>query len=100
MTKPSSTEEEFFAREEAEKKRKLAHEQNAKLTQAQRDEAKKLHWMKCPKCGSSLTEVAYKDIQIDKCFGCGGVYLDNGELEHLAGKEGGYVSGFIKFFSK
>ncbi|MEW5850400.1 MAG: zf-TFIIB domain-containing protein [Myxococcota bacterium] len=100
MTKPSSTEEEFFAREELEKKRKLAAEQSAKLSQQQREEAKKLHFMKCPKCGSDLHEVAYKDAQIDKCFSCGGVYLDSGELEHLVGKEGGYVQSVIKFFAK
>jgi hypothetical protein len=100
MTKPSSSEEEFFAREEAEKKRKLAAEMLKRQTQEQRDTAQKLHFMKCPKCGQDLVEVAFKDVQIDRCFHCNGVWLDSGELEHLAGREGGYAHSIIKFFVK
>lgn len=51
-------------------------------------ELKRLHWMRCPKCGSELEEIVFRGVKVDKCFVCGGVYLDDGELEQLAGKPG------------
>ena len=42
------------------------------------------HWMKCPKCGGALKEENFHGVLIDRCGGCGGVYLDKGELELLA----------------
>ena len=98
--KPTPHEEEYFAREEAEKKRKLIAEKLAAQTAEEREAQKKLHYMKCPKCGADLTPVAYKDIEIDRCFGCGGVYLDTGELEHLAGQDQSYLATVFRFFIK
>jgi Zn-finger nucleic acid-binding protein len=40
--------------------------------------------MRCPKCGRKLEEVVYHKVRIDRCTGCGGVWLDPGELEVLA----------------
>jgi uncharacterized protein len=86
--KPSSPEEEYFAREEIEKKRKLALEQ-ARLTEAkQREELKQLHHMKCPKCGFDLHTLEKGAVQIDTCFNCKGVWLDAGELEQLMASSG------------
>lgn len=46
--------------------------------------------MKCPKCGGALKEENFHGVVIDRCGGCGGVYLDKGELELLArAQEGG-----------
>ncbi|QRN95250.1 zf-TFIIB domain-containing protein [Archangium violaceum] len=81
--KPSSTEEEYFAREEIEKKRKLALEQAHSLAAQQREELKKLHWMKCPKCGMDLQPVKHGDVEIETCFNCHGIFLDAGELGRL-----------------
>lgn len=39
---------------------------------------------RCPKCGCKLEETSYRNIRIDRCAGCGGVWLDPGELETLA----------------
>jgi len=100
VAKPSNNEEEFIAREEAERKRKMHSERAGAQTAAQKEDAKKLHWMKCPKCGSELHEVSFKGVQVDRCFGCHGVFLDNGELEALAGKEEGYIKSVIHFFMK
>jgi hypothetical protein len=41
------------------------------------------HWMVCPKCGGRLNEENFHGVAIDRCGGCGGVYLDKGELELL-----------------
>lgn len=99
--KPSSAEEEYFAREEAEKKRKLAIEQQKKLAAAEKEKLKKAHFMHCPKCGMKMEEMAFRGVTIDRCFNCGGTYLDAGELEKLAGPEGGAVTrSILNIFKK
>jgi Zn-finger nucleic acid-binding protein len=40
--------------------------------------------MRGPKCGRKLEETVYQHVRIDRCTGCGGVWLDPGELEALA----------------
>lgn len=39
--------------------------------------------MNCPKCKDSMVVLELKDVEIDKCFSCNGVWLDEGELEQL-----------------
>lgn len=82
--KPSSNEEEYFLRHEAEKLKRTAEQLKGETEKARREELKRLHWMHCPKCGMELTEIEYRGIHVDKCFACGGVYLDDGELEEIA----------------
>ena len=91
--KPSSTEEDYFAREEIEKKRKLALQASEELKTKERETLKKLHWMRCPKCGMELQTLSKGKVEIDTCFNCKGVWLDSGELEQLmkTGDEGGRV---------
>jgi dTDP-4-dehydrorhamnose 3,5-epimerase-like enzyme len=55
--KPSSTEEEYFAREEIEKKRRLALKQADEMATAEKNRLKALHYMHCPKCGMKLQTV-------------------------------------------
>jgi Zn-finger nucleic acid-binding protein len=44
--------------------------------------------------------VAFRGIRIDRCSNCGGVWLDNGELEKLAGTEDkSVISDVLSFFS-
>ncbi len=81
--KPSSTEEEYFAREEIEKKRKMALQQAEEMAAKQRDDLKKLHFMKCPKCGMDLQTLSKGKVEIDTCFNCHGVWLDAGELDQV-----------------
>lgn len=85
--KPSDKEEEYFARIEAEKKKKLAEEQSKLLAAQQREELKKLHWMRCPKCGMELQVVKFGNIEVDRCFNCNGVWLDQTEFEKLSATE-------------
>lgn len=91
-------EEKYFARREAETKRKLAEEKRARLQETERVGLKTLHWMHCPKCGLELEVVVFKGVQIDKCFHCGGVYLDNGELEKLTGTESHFWDSVLSLF--
>jgi hypothetical protein len=87
LNKPSETEEEYFAREEAAKQHKLAVEKHREMVQAEREALKSLHWMHCPKCGMELKTIRFRDINIDRCFSCHGTFLDEGELELLVGPD-------------
>jgi hypothetical protein len=49
--------------------------------------------IKCPRCGSDMTEVAIENVKLDRCAGCGGVFLDKGELEMLTHSKS---DGFFK----
>ncbi len=89
MSKPTQTEEEYFARENAERLRKLAADQKKSLAQTERDKLKQQHYMRCPKCGMGLQEIEVRGVRVDRCFSCNGTWLDAGELEKLAGGQGG-----------
>lgn len=98
LDKPSSSEEEYFAKLEAEKKQKLAKTQQAKISEEEKERLKREHWMRCPKCGLELQPVVFRGVTIDKCFHCGGVYLDDGELEKLAGKDNPFFQSIAAIF--
>jgi uncharacterized protein len=100
--KPTKNEDEFFAREEAEKLHRLHVEKMKERTQEQMDAEKKAHWMKCGKCGYDLQTIRWRNVDVDKCFRCGCILLDDGELEKLAGEEnsGQFVSSFLGLFKK
>jgi hypothetical protein len=100
--KPSESEEEYFAREEAEKLYKLHQEKLRAESAKQREDAKALHWMKCPKCGYGLETIRWRTVDVEKCFSCNAIVLDDGEIEKLAGKEeaGQFVSSFLGLFKK
>ena len=96
--KPSESEEEYFARQEAEKQRRLAVEKQKEMQQAEKDRLKQLHYMRCPKDGMELTTINFKNVQIDRCATCNGTWLDAGELEQLAGKEPGFMGKLVSVF--
>lgn len=76
-------ENEYFVREDAERKRKLAHDVRLQLEEAERQRLRALHWMRCPKCGMEMHEVTYRGMTVDVCFSCNGIFLDEGELSHI-----------------
>lgn len=41
----------------------------------------------CPKCGEPLTAMTFRGVPLDKCPGCGGVWLGPKDLETLASKD-------------
>jgi uncharacterized protein len=101
--KPSNTEDEYFAREEIEKKRKLALEQARDTETSEKDRLKQLHWMRCPKCGMQLQAVNQGEVEVDACFNCHGIFLDAGELEKLQeqqGREGPVVNAVLNWFRR
>ena len=94
--KPTEREEEYFARRELERLRKIEEEKHKKLAQEQKKHLRDLHHMRCPKCGMELIEIDYKGITIDRCSECDGVWLDAGELNSVSKLE---KIGLDKFFS-
>ncbi len=97
--KGSQSEEEYFVREDAEKKRKLALQAAKDAVAEEKKRLKDLHWMRCPKCGMELHEVDFRGIDVDVCFNCNGVFLDKGELEHIVKHESkGVMSAILNWF--
>jgi predicted Zn-ribbon and HTH transcriptional regulator len=77
-------EEAYFARLEFEKKKKLEEEKHKKLAAEEKKRLKELHNMRCPKCGMELIEVDYKNIKVDRCSECLGLWFDAGEFEQAS----------------
>jgi len=85
--KPTNTEDEYFAREEAIKLKKLVLKQRADMSAEDKRKLKDLHWMRCPKCGMEMKTIQINEVDIDKCFACGGLFFDDGELEKVTRRE-------------
>ncbi len=99
--KGSQSEEEYFVREDAEKKRKLAMQAAKDAVAAEKQRLKDLHWMRCPKCGMELHEVDFRGIDVDVCFNCNGVFLDQGELAAIVKQESqGVMTSILNLFRR
>jgi len=94
--KPSHPEDEYFFREDAEKKRKLALQVKKETAAAEQARLKALHFMHCPKCGLPLQEVKFRQVDVDVCFACHGVFLDQGELEHIVKRSAEVSPGVVE----
>ena len=79
-----SKEDEYFFKKDQALIEKMRVEADARHKEME-DKNKELgHWMKCPKCGTGLEVEKYRRlVLLDRCPGCGGIYLDKGELEIL-----------------
>ena len=44
--------------------------------------------MLCPVCDVEMLVLEHEDIEIDCCYECAGIWLDEGELELLSGEDG------------
>jgi hypothetical protein len=70
-------EDEYFTRQDAELIRSMRDRLDSERSTADKPES----YMKCPRCGGTLVEVAHGDVKIDQCDSCTGVWLDPGEIE-------------------
>lgn len=96
--KMKKNEDVYFAREELEKKIKRLEKEKKHLIDAEKKQRRDLHFMHCPKCGSDLVEIKFREVAIDKCTGCHGVWLDAGELEQVTTEEDSFLSSMLKVF--
>ncbi|MBI2988750.1 MAG: zf-TFIIB domain-containing protein [Deltaproteobacteria bacterium] len=78
-----AVEEEYFDGKE----RKLIEKLKTQSEKERQEKFLETCRMRCPKCGEPLKERSFKKIQIDQCAGCGGIWLDAGELEEVAERE-------------
>ncbi len=92
-TAPGSGEKDYFQKQDQEKLVRLAAERQDRLAKEAAEALRLEHWMRCAKCGNELETVPFRGVEIDKCNTCGGVYLDRGELEILAGEDKSGVLG-------
>jgi len=96
MAEKQNLEDVYIAREEFKKLQKIKADKQLKLVEEEKTRLRELHNMRCPKCGMELVEIGYKNILIDECTGCEGIWLDAGELEAISNLE---KSGLNKLFS-
>jgi uncharacterized protein len=98
MVKPSDHEEEYFARQELERRKKAEQERQAAMASEEKERLRELHYMKCPKCGMDLTTIEMRGIQLDRCVSCGGTWFDAGEIEQMMGHEQGVMDRILSVF--
>ena len=77
--KPTQSENEYFARQDAEWLKARRAELDANRAAAESDTR-----LQCPRCDGKLAERTFNDVKIDVCEKCSGVWLDSGELGMLA----------------
>jgi Transcription factor zinc-finger len=51
--------------------------------------------LRCPKCEATLETIAFQAIQVERCTGCRGIWLDAGELEQITARE---TEGWLSHF--
>lgn len=83
IEKPSKAEDEYFARQEIERRKQWAKDRAAKMATEEKQRLRDLHHMKCPKDGMDLQTIELHGVKIDQCATCNGMWLDAGELELL-----------------
>lgn len=83
IDKPTRAEDEYFIKQELERRKKWAAEQAEKMVVEEKTRLRELHFMKCPKCGMDLQEIDLHGVTVDECSSCGGIFLDHGEIHFL-----------------
>ncbi len=51
---------------------------------------------RCPKCGDPIESMSFRGVPLDKCPGCGGIWLGPKDLQILASKD--HRTWFEKWF--
>jgi uncharacterized protein len=96
---PSEQEEEYFAKQEFERRKKALSETQSRDAEAERQRILTLAKGRCPKCASALVTITFRGVELDKCTGCGGVWFDTGELDRVMAQEGaGFLGGIKRIF--
>ena len=83
--KPSNAEDEYFAREDAERLRKLHHEEQKRLLQGEKDALRRLHAGRCSSCGALMVPEQAAGVRFLHCPACGGAFLDKAAWDSLHG---------------
>ncbi len=101
VPKPSHGEDEYFVLEDAEKKRKMARDVKKSMAADEAKRLKDLHFMHCPMCGMQMQSVAFRGMDVDVCFACGGVFLDKKEIDVIAHpQQKGIMAAILNWFKE
>jgi len=95
---PSGQEEEYFARQEFERRKKALIEQESRGTEGERQRILAVARNRCPKCAAPLVTITYRKVELDKCSSCEGLWFDCGELDQVLAQEGWFLSGLKRIF--
>jgi len=98
--KPSESEEEYFARQEIERRKRQQKEHAEKMAEEEKTRLRELHFMRCPKCGMDLTHFELKGIELDRCVSCGGTWFDHGEIDQLISQEQSAIKRVLSLFKE
>ena len=82
-------ENEFIYKQEKEKLEKMKKDTREKLI---RESCRN----RCPKCGDKVEPMTFRGVPLDKCPGCGGVWLGPRDLQILSEKD--HRTWFEKWF--
>lgn len=94
--KPSEKEEEYFARQEYERRKKALEEQQTRAADEERLRVLAVAKDRCPKCGFQLIMVKFRGVELDKCSRCQGIWLDYGELDSVLEAEEKRLTRILK----
>lgn len=98
MPKPSKNEDEYFAKLDVDKARRLSRQVSDRYRKEEKDKMRHIHEMHCSKCGMDLQSITFQGFIIDKCFDCGAVVLEADQFEKLAGSEEGFLTALVSLF--
>ena len=100
IEKPSNQEDEYFAREDAERMRKLHKEEMARLNRSEKEALQKLHERRCANCGALMVPERVEGAAILHCPACGGAFLDRRSWEfiHAQAEPHGVMQAVLNWF--
>jgi hypothetical protein len=96
--KPTEQEDEYFARLEFERQRKVLDERESRAAEDEQRRILSVVRGRCPKCGAALIAVSYRGIELDTCSRCQGVWLDFGELDQVVTEDAGLFGSVRRIF--
>lgn len=97
-TRPSKLEEEYFTREDLEKRHRLHVEHEVKHQKELKEQQKLLHFGKCSRCGSNLARGTYKLIEADHCTVCETLVIKKSDIEKLFHSGHTILDAFLAVF--
>ena len=96
---PNEQEEEYFAKQEFERRKKALAETQSRDAEAERQRILAVTKGRCPKCAAPLLSITFHGVELDKCSGCGGLWFDTGELDRVMAQESaGFLGGIKRIF--
>lgn len=98
MQRPHEAEEEYFARLEVEKKCKVAEKKRTELAAQEIMQLKTTHHRRCAECGHELETIVFKGMSVNKCFSCGGAFLNKEAFQKLCGQDSHALNQFLEIF--